>query len=106
MRCLISPEAMVAGSIGVTGERWGVNLGISYADAMRTSAGTGPIPVGEGTDSRFLVDLSADYTIFSRYKIFAQLRNLTDEIYVAARRPYGARPGLPRKAMVGLSLKF
>jgi Fe(3+) dicitrate transport protein len=34
------------------------------------------------------------------------LRNVTDEVYIVARRPYGVRPGLPRSLLVGLSAKF
>jgi Fe(3+) dicitrate transport protein len=53
-----------------------------------------------------LFDLSADYTLFSRYRVFASLRNLTDETYIASRRPYGLRPGLPRTLLVGFSATF
>lgn len=30
------------------------------------------------------------------------VRNVTDEVYAAARRPAGIRPGLPRTILVGL----
>ena len=39
-----------------------------------------------------------------RYRIYLQVRNLTDEVYVAARRPYGLRPGLPRTALLGIQV--
>lgn len=100
------PENQLTASIGVVASRWGVHLNANYQDALRTSPGQGAIPAGEGTDSRVLFDLSADTTFFSRYRVFASLRNLTDETYVASRRPYGLRPGLPRTLLVGFSAKF
>jgi Fe(3+) dicitrate transport protein len=38
--------------------------------------------------------------------VLLRIRNLTDEVYVASRRPNGLRPGLPRTALVGLSFAF
>ena len=32
--------------------------------------------------------------------------NLLDEVYVAARRPSGARPGLPRTIYVGVQVEL
>jgi Fe(3+) dicitrate transport protein len=36
--------------------------------------------------------------------VFAGIQNITDERYVVARRPAGARPGLPRSIAVGVRL--
>jgi Fe(3+) dicitrate transport protein len=38
-------------------------------------------------------------------KIQVGVENLTDETYVVARRPAGARPGLPRTLMAGIRLE-
>ncbi len=100
------PEHQLAAGIGVVGQKWGTHLNLSYVGALRTRAGQGPIPEGEGTDRRTILDLSVEREVLSRYKVFAQLRNVTDEIYIVARRPYGVRPGLPRSLMVGVSAKF
>ena len=53
-----------------------------------------------------LVDLSGGYTWHSKLRFFIQIRNLTDEAYVAARRPAGARPGIDRTALVGVNYSF
>ena len=91
---------------GLSSERWSLFVDLSWVDEMRTSAGSGPIPAGSGTDSHFLLDLASRVRLFGALDLLAQVRNVTDEVYVAARRPAGARPGLPRTAMVGLSWEF
>ncbi len=80
-----------------------MNLGTNYSDEMRTKPGRGPIPPNETLDSRFLVDQRAEYLLFGRFKIWGQVFNATDEVYVAARRPAGLRPGRPRSALFGIS---
>ncbi len=100
------PEHLLAAGLGLLGERWSAHFDLSWVDAMRTTAGRGPIPEGEGTDAHFLADVTADYRLIAGLSAFVQMRNLTDEVYVAARRPAGARPGLPRTTLVGLSWDF
>jgi len=100
------PAHQLAAGAGLTADTWGAHLDLAWVDAMRTSAGRGPISVGEGTDAHLLVDLAAEVRLAAGLSAFAQVRNLGDEVYVAARRPAGARPGLPRTALVGLSWDF
>jgi Fe(3+) dicitrate transport protein len=100
------PEHQLAAGTGLVGEAWGAHLDVTWVDEMRTIAGRGAIPAGEGTDAHLVLDLSARYRFRFGLVAFVQVRNLTDEVYVAARRPAGARPGLPRTALVGLSWDF
>jgi Fe(3+) dicitrate transport protein len=90
-------------SLGLTDRTWAVYGILAYVDAMRTSAGQGPIPDGEGTDQNLVADLAADWNVLDNLRLYVQVRNLTDESYVAARRPAGLRPGLPRTALLGVS---
>jgi Fe(3+) dicitrate transport protein len=73
---------------------------------MRTKAGQGDVSRLETTDAHWLVDLAAHYRLLSGLELFAELRNATAEVYVAARRPAGARPGLPRTAVFGVAVDF
>jgi len=100
------PEHQLAAGAGLVGEAWGAHLDLTWVDEMRTTAGRGAIPAGEGADAHLVLDLSARYRFRFGLEAFVQVRNLTDEVYVAARRPAGARPGLPRTALVGLSWDF
>jgi Fe(3+) dicitrate transport protein len=100
------PEHLVHAEIGLVAERWRVNLAANYLDEMRTEAGTGAIPAGEGTDSALVWDLSAALRVHDQVEFYARLENLTDETYIVARRPAGARPGQPRTAFAGVRLTF
>ncbi len=73
---------------------------------MRTQAGSGSIPSGQGTDKHFVVDVAGEYEIFENTRFFGTVDNLFDKEYVAARRPAGARPGKPLTALAGLKFEF
>lgn len=97
------PEHLVHAELGLAGERWRLGLAANYLDDMRTEAGTGP---GERTDSAVVWDLTGGYQLTDRVELYARIENLTDETYVVARRPAGARPGQPRSAFVGVRFGF
>ena len=96
------------GSIGAgfVHRRASAFVNVGYLAESRTRPGQGPIPVDESTDARWLVDLSGNVYLPHNLRIFAHVRNLTDESYVVARRPAGLRPGLPRTASIGLGWDF
>ena len=53
-----------------------------------------------------LADLRASFPLSDRVEIYGRVENLTDETYVVARRPAGARPGHPRAVFMGLRWAF
>ena len=76
---------------------------------MRTKAGQGPIPPLEATDAYLVFSLSGEYDLTAEkngVSLFLSLRNLTDQAYITARRPAGARPGLPRTLMGGIRFRL
>ena len=42
----------------------------------------------------------------SKLSTYVKVDNLFDETYIAARRPAGARPGLPRTAFLGFNYRL
>jgi Fe(3+) dicitrate transport protein len=100
------PEHQAQLLIGLAAQRWGVNLAASYTDAMRVEAGQGPTPPTGATDSHWIMDLAADWTLTDNLRLLARVENVLDEVYVAAWRPAGARPGRPRTALIGISASF
>ena len=81
----LSPHQWLVG-VGLARTRWAVDLESSYAGAMRTSAGRGPIPDRAGTDSFLTVHLSGECGLSEGTKLVLGVQNLTNEQYVVARR--------------------
>lgn len=100
------PEHLLHAEAGVESERWRLTLAANYLDAMRTVAGRGDIPAGEGTDDALVWDLSAGWRFHPDAELYARVENLTGEEYIVARRPAGVRPGQPRGVFMGLRWAF
>ena len=90
------PEHQVSGSIGYDKSAWSISISMNASGAMRTQAGSGPIPRGQGTDSFVVFNASGEVQVNERGTLFAGLQNFTNQIHSVARRPAGLRPGLPR----------
>ena len=100
------PQQQFNLGIGVDHHLWGLNLNANYVGETRAVAGSGSIPADERIESRWLLDISGEYRVHANARLFASVENLTDETYLAAIRPAGARPGAPRTGWVGLKLDF
>ncbi|MEO1137084.1 MAG: TonB-dependent receptor [Pseudomonadota bacterium] len=98
------PDHQLYLSAGVNGARWGVTADLNYLNRSRAVPGQGAIPLLEEVDARTIVDLAAYYEIADGVRLRLRVENLFDDVYVAARRPYGARPGKPREIFGGLSI--
>lgn len=98
------PEHQLHASAGVERGRWSGRLAVDAASAMRTHAGQEPIPPGEGTDAFGVWSAVVEYAVTPGARLQLGVENLTDEAYVVARRPAGARPGLPRTFLAGIRL--
>lgn len=98
------PEHQLGVGVGVEQPRWRVSLFANIQSKMRTRAGQGDIPDEESTDARMVLDASAEYGLSPTARAFVSVQNLADESYVAARRPAGLRPGLPRMVAAGVKV--
>ena len=92
--------------LGLEHHKFGLNISGKYMDEMRTAPGQGKILSNEKTDSYFVIDASANYKLHKNISLFANATNLTDKVYVVARRPAGLRPGMPRAFNIGLKANF
>jgi Fe(3+) dicitrate transport protein len=93
-------------SLGVELERAGGYVAANYVSRMRELSGSGPIELTVATDAQFTVDVGLHYQLLPALRLYAQARNLFDELVIASRRPYGARPNPPRWIQVGAQLEF
>jgi Fe(3+) dicitrate transport protein len=87
---------------GLAQERWSASVDLRWQAAMRTAAGQGDIPAGDGTDAYAVMGFMGEFTMTPWASIFLSGENLADAEYVVARRPAGPRPGLPRTISVGV----
>jgi Fe(3+) dicitrate transport protein len=92
--------------LGLEHRKCNLNLSGRYVDEMRTSPGQGEIPANEKTDAFFVLDASAAYAMHEKISLFTSATNLTNEVYVVARRPAGLRPGMPAAFNIGLKASF
>lgn len=100
------PEHQFFISAGVVASKWEMHVAGKYVDEMRTQAGSGSIPIGQGTDEHFIVDIAGEYEVLDNTRLFFTADNIFDTEYVAARRPAGARPGKPLTALAGIKFEF
>jgi Fe(3+) dicitrate transport protein len=87
---------------GFVAQSWQTHLNLGWTDKSRTRPGRGPIPPDEVVDDVVLVDVAAEVGLLEDLDLTVQARNLLDETYLAARRPAGLRPGMPRTLVLGL----
>lgn len=100
------PENQFNLGIGYGYDRFEFNLNARYRDEFRTTAGTGLIPLENKVESLFLIDASTAYQLNSKMKLTANVINLLDNKYLAARVPAGLRPGHPFGIYAGFHLRF
>ena len=99
------PQHQVSGTLGYDHAAWSVSISMNASGAMRTEAGFGPIPGGQGTDAFIVFNASGEVRVGERGTLFAGLQNFTNQIYSVARRPAGLRPGLPRTFVAGFRVE-
>ena len=100
------PENQFRMTTGLVHSQFRINLAASYVGRMRTQAGQGAYAPQETIGSHTVWDLVAAYKISEKLSTYVKVDNLMDETYVAARRPAGVRPGLPRTAYLGLTYRL
>ncbi len=100
------PEHQLHVAAGLEGERFNVSLAANFVGRMRSKAGQGAFLPGETVDSHVVVDLVGAFRISENLATYVKVDNLLDETYIAARRPAGVRPGLPRTAYIGLTYRL
>lgn len=100
------PEHQLRLTAGLEGERFNVNLAANFVGKMRSKAGQGAFLPGETVGSHVVVDLVGAFSIRPNLATYVKVDNVLDETYIAARRPAGVRPGLPRTAYIGLTYRY
>lgn len=90
-------------TVGMENDALAMWLSINYVDKVCTRASCGAY---EETEAATLLDLSAHYRFNDNWSAYANAENLTDELYIASREPYGARSNKPRAYHAGVRFNF
>ncbi len=99
------PRNQLGLSVGLEDpELWGVYVLGHYVDAMPTVPGQAGTTSTLNTDSYFIFDLKGEIKVSESASLYSTIQNIFDEDYAVARRPAGARPGLPRTFMAGVKI--
>ena len=93
-------------SIGVAGQVLSANVSANYTSESRALAGQGGVPGDQLIDSRWVIDAIANYKVSDRVSAYVKIDNLMNEVYVAARRPAGLRPGMERQLSFGMNIQL
>jgi Fe(3+) dicitrate transport protein len=97
------PENQLWASLGLQGGPWSFYFSGNHVGSVCTKPACGDF---EETESATIFDLSAHYRLNQQWELYAVVENLTDEMYIAAREPYGARPNKPQTFILGATLDF
>lgn len=100
------PEHRANVTVGLEAARWRAELSATYQSRMRNEAGSGRIDPAEGTDAFTVVDVAAHYELLPGLEISGRIDNALDEVYLASRRPFGARPGLPLNFQLSATYRY
>ncbi|MBA2565352.1 MAG: TonB-dependent receptor [Gemmatimonadetes bacterium] len=106
------PEHQGFASLGIDCARWSAGVNASFVGEMRTVAGGSErrangrsrVAPFTSTDEALVFGLTGQYALADWSHLYVGVQNLTDREYVVARRPAGARPGLPRTLVAGIRL--
>ena len=98
------PEHVASASLVLTTKKSWAGVTATGVSRMRTEPGSGDIPAWATADEYFLLDIVTEYEMIRHVRVFASVYNVTDDVYVASRFPYGAHPGAPRTFTAGLKL--
>jgi Fe(3+) dicitrate transport protein len=100
------PGHQVYASVETDHRTWRARMEGFYVGRMRTTAGQGAHVAGDSTDSYLVLTVSGEWAVTDGASLFASVQNLADNVYIVARHPAGARPGLPRLVQAGLRIRL
>lgn len=100
------PAHHASASVGIEHRQVGANVAGTFVDEMWERAGRGTARPGDKTDAYFLLDATVKVRVHDRVELYLSGRNLTNERYIASRRPFGARPGAPLWILTGVRGDF
>ncbi|MAG05057.1 MAG: hypothetical protein CMN66_01515 [Sphingomonadaceae bacterium] len=91
---------------GVNMGRAAATVGANYVSELRDDPGSGAVAENERIDDRIVFDIAGSYALTDKFSLFARVDNVLDNQYAVSRRPFGLRPGVPRRIVGGARVSF
>jgi len=93
-------------TVGLSHDRFDFTVIGSAVGEQRDSSGQGEIPEAARIPGYYTLDAAISVNILKELSLYVKGDNLTNNVYMLSRRPYGIRPGLPLQASVGLKFNL
>ena len=100
------PQHQLNISLGFSHQLYELNFNGRYNGAFNTRGTNGGILDPLALEDNVVIDFSAKYHLTSQISLTANIINLFDEVYAAARVPAGFRPGHPFGAYAGIQFRL
>lgn len=97
------PEQQLWLSLGAEAGQFAAFLNAAYADGVCTQASCDEF---ERTGSGTVLDLALHYRLNVAWQVYGLVENISDELQMVSREPYGARPNKPRSLTLGVRYGF
>ncbi|MBM4292666.1 MAG: TonB-dependent receptor, partial [Deltaproteobacteria bacterium] len=100
------PAHQGSARLGLARGPFGLGAVWTYVGEMRDRAGAGALALVDLVPAQGLLDLSGHCSLSERARVYVTLDNALNSPFVAARRPFGARPSKPLLLRVGYKYEF
>ena len=100
------PDDLITLNLGLNVEKFSSNISLKKTPKMRTVAGSGRLFKSNSTDELTIIDVGMRYAFDNSVTLSFNINNFLNDNSIAARRPYGVRPSMPRSLNIGVNHIF
>ena len=100
------PDNLITFNLGLNVEKFSSNISLKKTPKMRTVAGSGRLFKSNSTDELTIIDVGMRYAFDNSVTLSFSINNFLNDNSIAARRPYGVRPSMPRSLNIGVNYIF
>ena len=100
------PDNLITFNLGLNVEKFSSNISLKKTPKMRTVAGSGRLFKSNSTDELTIIDVGMRYAFDNSVTLSFHINNFLNDNSIAARRPYGVRPSMPRSLNIGVNYIF
>ena len=100
------PDNLITLNLGLNIDKFSSNISLKKTPKMRTVAGSGRLLNLNSTDELTIIDVGLRYAFDDSITLSFNINNFLNDNSIAARRPYGVRPSMPRSLNIGVNYIF